>query len=459
MRICPSCQSHFADDVDVCPDDGEALYEEGEEPARNPLLGERVLGERAQATPGERTSMIDLEAIEAKRAARRADVDGEAQDGGEPAAMVDAEQEHTPPPDGPIEADHEATGTLQKSRLGRRTKTRASRTGTGAALDNASVLDAADASRAIREATRSKIAQRTGTGVKGATGTGRGAVDATQASRTGITRRTQLGAAKKRPLSVATASIAALALLSALVGGIIVAAQLFAVLTVTTVPPGAEVRLDGVIIGASPLQKRIHIGSHVIELDLQDYEPFKEVVDVPSSGLPFLQPLQKKPPPPPPPPTAAQQAEELLRHATQLFEASDLEGAKNMLEEAKRLTPDNDGVLALLKKVDAEIQARADAFGRAASSANAAQRVSQSRALTQQGKQQYGKGDFSAAKDKLFAAIKLDGGYPEPHRLLGKVYNREHDDAKVRYHLERFLALGGADGDFKVREWLKTHPK
>ena len=30
---------------------------------------------------------------------------------------------------------------------------------------------------------------------------------------------------------------------------------------------------------------------------------------------------------------------------------------------------------------------------------------------------------------------------------------------KVRYHLQRYLDLGGADGDFKVREWLKTHPK
>jgi hypothetical protein len=43
--------------------------------------------------------------------------------------------------------------------------------------------------------------------------------------------------------------------------------------------------------------------------------------------------------------------------------------------------------------------------------------------------------------------------------VLAKVWNRDGNVDKVRYHLERYLALGGADGDFKVREWLKIHKK
>ena len=96
----------------------------------------------------------------------------------------------------------------------------------------------------------------------------------------------------------------------ALVAAIVFFARATAVLTVTTVPPGASVLLNGEPIGLSPIQKRVRTSTHTIELSLDGYEPFKEVVDVPSAGLPFLQPLQKKPPPPPPPPTAAQIADE-----------------------------------------------------------------------------------------------------------------------------------------------------
>ena len=46
--------------------------------------------------------------------------------------------------------------------------------------------------------------------------------------------------------------------------------------------------VDGAVIGTSPLQKRVRTGSHVVELALAGYEPFREVVDVPSAGLSFL---------------------------------------------------------------------------------------------------------------------------------------------------------------------------
>lgn len=459
MRICPECQSRFYDDVESCPNDGETLVEVASEQDLNPAVREVQ-----QAAPNERTSMIDLEAIDARRKARRGETEGEAAEGHDGGDEL-GDDEKTPPPEGPVEDDVEATGTLQRSRLKRRGKTKVTETGaedvSDVPVDRRVGEDPTNRDMSRREMTGRTKSRATGLRTRGdqagaseRTGT-RG--DGTLAM--GMTRRTQMRQRAKRPMSGVTATVLALAIVGALVATIIIASRLFAVLTVTTVPPGAEIKLDGEVVGLSPIQKRVRTGSHVIELSLDGYQSFKEVVDVPMGGLPFLQPLQKNAPPPPPPPTARQIADELLRHAQQLFEANDLEGAKNKLEEARKLAADHEGVLALLAKVDAEIEARAAAFLRTQGDAAMRERLKQARVATEEGRRLYDKGQLSPAKEKLYQALKLDPGYPEPHRILGKIYNREDDVDKVRYHLERYLQLGGSDGDFKVREWLKAHPR
>ena len=78
------------------------------------------------------------------------------------------------------------------------------------------------------------------------------------------------------------------------------------------------------------------------------------------------------------------------------------------------------------------------------------------RGLAEEGRRLYDKGQLAPRRDKLYASLKLDPENPEPHRTLGRIFNREDDVDKVRYHLQRYLDLGGADGDFKVREWLKS---
>jgi PEGA domain len=449
VRICPECQSRYDDDVESCPNDGEPLVDAPDE-----LEGNPAVREVQQAAPHERTSMIDLEAIEARRAARRAESGGDGE-----AADPDGDDDKTPPPEGPAENDVDATGTLQRSRLKRR------RAGTKVTTDAGDDVSDVPVDRRVgedptnRDMSRRDMTKSRATGMRTRTKVGERNAGGGGTLATGMTRRTQMQLQPKKSMSGATATVLALLIVSALVAAIIVLSRLFAVLTVTTVPPGAEVKLDGEVVGLSPIQKRVRTGSHVIDLSLEGYQPFKEVVDVPTGGLPFLQPLQKNAPPPPPPPSAREIADELLKHALRLFEANDLEGAKNKLEEAKKLVSDHEGVLALLAKVDAEIAARADAFSRAQGDAAVRERLRQARVLTEEGRRLYEKSQLSPARDKLYQALKLDPGYPEPHRILGKIYNREDDVDKVRYHLERYLQLGGSDGDFKVREWLKAHPR
>jgi tetratricopeptide (TPR) repeat protein len=247
--------------------------------------------------------------------------------------------------------------------------------------------------------------------------------------------------------------------LLALVAGIVFVARATAVLTVTTVPPGANVLLDGVPLGLSPIQKRVRTGSHVVELALDNYEPFKEVIDVPAGGLPFLQPLQKKPPPPPPPPTGAEIAIELYKGALAAKEAGDYELAKRKLDEALKLSPGMPAALSLMKDVDIILSKRSSEAKQAEIAAANSARMSQARVLASEGRRLYDQGSLGPAKEKLYASLKLDANNPEPHRTLGRIFNREEQTDKVRYHLQRYIELGGADADFKVREWLKTHPK
>lgn len=483
VKICPACQSRYDDDTERCPADGEELVDLPEALPGNPRLAEPVA-----ASPADRTSMIDLEAIEAKRKKRAPDPaarDGEGEGEGE-----GDDDERTPPPAEPLEEDGEATGTLHRTRGRRRDPTqveaRAPRSARGAGIEDGDDVDNGEGGedgedggdlpddrrvneeltdREMSRTGRSRRMSRQGTAADGTGVRERPGREDTErvrgGTRTGMTRAgTQVKArAPRRALSGSQAAFIALVTVVGLIGAIIFVARSTAVLTVTTVPPGAEVILDGKVLGLSPVQKRVRTGSHVVELHRDDYEPFKEVIDVPTGGLPFLQPLQKKPPPPPPPPTPAQIAEELATSASQVFAAGDLDLARKKLDDALKLVPDHAGAKALLPKV-AEAIAQRDAQALRAEAAAAREaRLRQARVLAEEGQRLYNKNQLGLAKEKLYASLKLDADNPEPHRTLGRIFNREDQVDKVRYHLQRYLDLGGADGDFKVREWLKAHPR
>ncbi|MBI1947383.1 MAG: PEGA domain-containing protein [Deltaproteobacteria bacterium] len=474
MKICPDCQERYADDVDVCQNDGEELVDLPEELSGNPALPQPQ-----SASPTDRTSMLDLEALEAKRAARQQQKEAEA--AAEEEAGADDE---TPPPVEPLERDAEATGTLQQKNARKRRE--ASRVAAApreptrrgeATSDSGGDVGDADAPEPARaeEPTGQTRARSTRTGLS-RTGLSRANTNVGGGTRTGARRpeRTRHGdeeeapsaATRQRPVRdgasggsrgvrVAALTVIALCLV---VGGIIAVARNTAVLTVTTVPPGATVKLDGELLGISPIQKRLRTGSHLVELELDGFLPFKEVVDLPAGGLPYLQPLQKRPPPPPPPPTPAQIAADLAAHAKQLLDNGDLDAAKERADEAAKLDPTQAAVTEIGAAVAAALKKRDADRAAAAANAGREQQLRQARVLLAEGRQLYEKGRLGDAKGKLYQSLQHDAHNPEPHRVLSRIFNREDQVDKVRYHLQRYLELGGQDADFKVREWLKEHP-
>jgi hypothetical protein len=418
-------------------DDDDDVSDEG-----TPLPGNPALREVVPAGVGDRTSMIDLEAVEAKRAARRAEAD--ARSAG--ASAFSDEPSATAARQGQLERDVDATGTLaRKPRKG-----------------------ATAASRLVRDEQAEAQVEEPAASVDGADEVVGGGTR-TGMTRTGMTRAGQTVAGgthalkrpppQRKPLSPAGAAAVVAIVIVVVIVGVFFAARATGVLTVTTVPLGARVTLDGEPIGTSPIQKRVRTGSHMVELTLDGFEPFREVVTVPSEGLAFLQPLKALPPPPPPPPTPAELATDLAAQAKRLFDAGDLDGAAARIAELEALVPDHQPSRELRTAIKAALDKRAQLAAQQKLSAAAEARVIRARQLADEGLRLYGAGKLGPARTALYESLKLDPKSPDPHRSLAKIFNREDDVEKVRYHLERFLDLGGNDGDFKVREWLKAHPK
>ncbi len=408
----------------------------------SPLPGNPSLREVVPAAATDRTSMIDLEAVQAKRDARRAEAHESQVRAG--AGDDHDEDEATDAAGGPQERDHDATGTLARK---------------------ARKKPGTQAARLVRDeqSRRDEPAQDDGAGAIEDVGNATGTRSRRDGTRTGLTRAGATQAmkrpVKRQPLSPAGAAAVVAIVVVGVIVAVFVAARATGVLTVTSIPGGALVSLDGEVIGTSPLQKRVRTGSHVVDLALDGFEPFREVVGVPADGLSFLQPLKALPPPPPPPPTPAEMANEIMTQAKRLFDAGDLDGAAAKVEEIDRLVPDHQPSREVRAAVRSALEKRSSVEAVRQQNAADAARLQRARQLSDDGIRLYTQGKLGPARTALYDALKLDAKNPAPHRSLAKIYNREDDLEKVRYHLERFLALGGNDFDFKVREWLKAHPK
>ena len=396
--------------------------DEAEALPKNPALREVV-----PAQPSDRTAMIDREAIEAKREQRRAQEAAR----NPPADPID--EDKTPPPQLGHDHDPDATGTASPRKKKRRTT---------------------EQSRIVRTEEAGATAH-VETGGADADADEDKAVHPLPAPQDRPTRPKK----KMKPLSPAAAGALVVIGLCVVIGGVVVAVRSTGVLTVTTVPHGAAVTLDGAPIGTTPVQKRVGTGNHVVELALEGFEPFREVVDVPADGLPFLQPLKALPPPPAPPPTPDEIADELAAQARRLLTAGELDSALGKVEELERVKLDHKGSAGIRAEVRAAVVKRDTDLARVAAGQRKAAQLQRARQLAADGKRLYEDGKLGPAREKLYESLRLDPSYPDPHRTLAKLFNRDDQLDKVRYHLERFLALGGSDPDFKVREWLKTHPK
>lgn len=461
MKVCPSCRQNYDDDVEVCPDDGTELIPAPEDLPENPELREVQ-----QVSPDEHTAMIDVDAIEAERARRGIE---------KPAP---AEPEPEPEPDDP-----DATGTvnidaLRKARSEPGADT-SDATAEGSALDEAPEMTQEVPAPTFDKAEATQITR--------------------QRPRSGGKKPSKKSGSKdggKRALVLAAILGGSLLIAAGLVGGAFYffGAGKRAVLTVTSVPPGATVLLDGDKIGEAPLQEKVKVGNHVLELKLAGFLDFKEVVDVPVEGLPFLQPLEADPryvaPTDAGPaqedagapagkadagaakaPVAAggadagakaaprESADELIARFERLLSEKDFDAAFDALKDFVRAWPDD-------KRGDGLFDKLAEARMKGASRPSTGRRGVSSKSKTQRAREAYTEGELAyrdrnlkEAKAKFQNAIQLDPRFARPHRAIARIYQKDDNVARARYHLERYLGLGGKDPDYRVRRWLEEHPR
>lgn len=477
MRVCPECRRQYADDVEVCPDDGNELLEADDLPA-NPSLRDVV-----PVSPTDHTAMIDLEAIEAERERRGLNRPKEPEPSETDAAAEEEEEEARRDPD--------ATGTFHIDDLKKRDRTRES-SAMGSAVDGDEDLEESDDDEGSRTARveRTEITRRP-------------RFDDPTMGRAAPRGQRMHGAPGERDPKVLVAAIAGVVVLAlGLAAGVWwYVSSRGAVLTVTSVPPGATVVIDGKELGKAPVQERVSIGSHVIELSLEGFRPFKEVVDVPAEGLPFLQPLEPDPGAKPKAPKAdagageptgdesaevdgtdapddegpegaedarrgaPPTADELVAKFEELLSAASYDAALETIKELVKHHPNDGRVDGLFERLaDARIQAATGTTGAKGTKGppkaptkrtlTPEQRKREAREAYATGEALYREGSYAEARAKLREAIELDPRFAQPHRAIARIYEREGNIPRTRYHLDRYLRLGGKDPDYRVRRWL-----
>jgi hypothetical protein len=462
MKVCPACQNQFNDDVETCPDDGTELI-----PSPDDMPGNPELQEVRHVGADEATAMVDLEAIDAERQRRGIELPQN--------PLVDAEDE------GEEEHDPDATGTINIDQLDSRRRSQVDTeavTGEGdpepkgdTQIVPAPSPEAAERTQVTRERKRPDVSKKKKED-----------------------KRKKDKAGGKRGLVVAAIVGGSLVLAGAIVAG---ALYWFsgsrAMLTVTTIPKGATVLLDSEEIGTAPLQQKVKLGSHVLELKLDGYVPFKEVVEVPEEGLPFMQPLDVDENAPPPatadagpadagaaaaedadagaggpaapedagaPAPAAASADDLIASFDDLVAKGALDLAFEKLKELVRVYPGDPRSNALFDKLaEARMKAVKRPSGGGKTVVTSKNRTQRAREAFAEGEMYYRERSYPEAKLKYKSAIQLDPKFARPHRAVARIYQREDNVERARYHLERYLGLGGGDPDYKVRRWLEQHPR
>ena len=66
---------------------------------------------------------------------------------------------------------------------------------------------------------------------------------------------------------------------------------------------------------------------------------------------------------------------------------------------------------------------------------------------------------YGDAKQILSTLLREQPRRTRPHRLLARVAIGQNDATTSRYHLQRYLILGGADLDGQIKKWLQENPQ
>lgn len=260
-----------------------------------------------------------------------------------------------------------------------------------------------------------------------------------------------------------------LALVIGLVGSVWAWAQ-SEVVTITTLPPGANVWMDNEHLGKSPLQKRMWLGKHKLTLHLPEHIKFEDLIEVPKGGLRFEQRLEKMADPSAQPDasesdesvgTPAQSADAFVQIIEDLLTANDLDAAflttKRMLKE---FPEDRRGDVLLDRVIELRVEETATQRSLAAMPApkKPSRPKENGKAICANALELYEVGDLELAKQNLQKCVQLVPQHAKAHRTLGRIFESEKNVPKVRYHLQRYLDVGGDDVDGRVQAWLNSHP-
>jgi tetratricopeptide (TPR) repeat protein len=250
-------------------------------------------------------------------------------------------------------------------------------------------------------------------------------------------------------------------------------------LEVVTAPPGAVVRVDNVEVGVSPVQVLLSRGAHAVKARLEGYEEAAEVVDLAGNTRSVVINLRKDLQS-----TASHLADPIRAKAEALYQEGRALLARGKLEQAEAkfhaleaLVPDDgraaQGLAAVQKRAkgsagqEDSAQGGNGAGGRrggaddsvsaALSRMKPAQRKAAAQEHLDQARTAYDMGEMGRAKELLSKCLRFDASQVQCHRIMARVLTKEDNVPKVKYHLQRYLELGGSDEDFKVRDWLKSH--
>jgi tetratricopeptide (TPR) repeat protein len=462
MKVCPECKITYDDSKEICDADGTDLILAEADLQKNPEP--RSVQE---VSPDEATAMFDLEAMEDKFKEYEEQKEAKLEE------EKKAAQESVIDPD--------ATGEIDLAELEKQRKTRNE--------ENAAAVPPAGSSLDKND------------------------------EKTQISRRRSLSGAHEistqqkpdaKPPILSAMQIAIMAgfvftALVATVGTLVFGSESGSLLTVTTTPPGAIVALDGAEIGRSPMSTHIAPGSYALALRLDGYEEFKEIIEIPEEGLPFLQPLKAIPgwrPPARPKASAisdspteanadpkegpnqktATEAERpsanlLAEEIQQLVRQGNREKAFAAVKRMLLLYPEDariDSLFQLVGEIGSKPTSRergkpsaskskkekvglGGALSSAGSGDSSKTKTKESRRLYQAGEGFVRRSQYKDAKKAFKDAIRMDPSFFMPHRAIARLYQRENNIRQTKYHLERYLRLGGPDGDRRVRKWLDDH--
>lgn len=433
MKVCPECKGSFPDDVEVCPDDGAELILGAEELPDNPELQEVI-----QVAPDDATSVVDLEALEREfreRQEKKAEQEAQRKKDEEERRQRELEEEE----ELARQNDPEATGTAFRVRP----PSDPHETGEGGPVEESPSPSSDRPLKLEREKTKAEKRQEAAAA--------------------------RAGPAPKKKSKKGLVFVVAVLLLVVGGGGtagwFLIGPGSGRLLTVQTVPKGASVFVDGKLLGTAPTQTRIRPGTHQIELTLAGYETFKEVFKVEPSGddVRFVQPLKSLKPKPVVDETEKLKAEadRLAAKARKLIDAGKFDEALEAIKAFIKIAPEDPRGEALLDELTRAKIARAAAAKAKKKPVvlTAAQKRKLARTKNSEGQRQYRLGQFDEATESFREAIRLDTRYAAPHRSIARIYNRRKDIKKARYHLSRYLYLGGRDPDRSVKRWLDEHPK